>query len=104
VTANFVFEFLAIHPFQDGNARTSRVLTNLILLQHGYAFTTVASHEKIIEDHKADYYLALNQTQRTWKTDKEDMSPWLYFIFSVFKSQATKALHFRVASLNNRTS
>lgn len=92
LTANFVFEYLAIHPFQDGNGRTSRVLTNLMLLQHGYVFTTVASHEKIIEDHKADYYLALNRTQRTWKSEAEDLSPWLFFIFDVFKEQAHKAL------------
>ncbi len=92
LTANFIFEYLAIHPFQDGNGRTSRVLTNLMLLQHGYAFTTVASHEKIIEDNKEDYYLALNRAQRTWKTDDEDVSPWLVFIFDVFSRQAGKAL------------
>ena len=34
--ANFIFEYLAIHPFQDGNGRTSRLLTNLMLLQQGY--------------------------------------------------------------------
>ncbi len=92
LTANFIFEFLAIHPFQDGNGRTSRILTNLMLLQHGYAFTTVASHEKIVEEHKADYYMALNQTQRTWKTEQEDVSPWLVFMFDVLREQAAKAL------------
>ena len=91
--ANFVFEFLAIHPFQDGNGRTSRVLTNLMLLQHGYAFATVASHEKIVEDNKAEYYLALNRAQRTWKTEDEDISPWLLFILDAFKNQASNALH-----------
>ncbi len=92
LTANFIFEYLAIHPFQDGNGRTSRILTNLILLQHGYAFTTVASHERIVEENKAEYYLALNRTQRTWKTDQEDVSAWLEFMFDVFRGQATKAL------------
>lgn len=57
VIANFVFEFLAIHPFQDGNGRMSRILTNLLLLQMGYEFTPFVSHEKIIEDNKADYYV-----------------------------------------------
>ena len=28
--ANFIFEYLAIHLFQDGNGRTSRLLTNLM--------------------------------------------------------------------------
>jgi Fic family protein len=92
LTANFIFEYLAIHPFQDGNGRTSRILTNLMLLQHGYAFTTVASHEKIVEENKAEYYLALNRTQRTWKTDQEDVSACLVFMFDVFREQANKAL------------
>jgi Fic family protein len=90
--ANFIFEYLAIHPFQDGNGRTSRLLTNLMMLQNGYDFTTVASHEKLIENHKADYYLALNKTQNTWKSDKEDMSLWLLFIFDIFRRQASQAL------------
>lgn len=89
--ANFIFEYLAIHPFQDGNGRTSRLLTNLMLLQHGYKFSTLVSHEKLIEDSKADYYLALNKTQQSWKSDKEDMSPWLLFIFDVFLRQAREA-------------
>ncbi|HEY3330860.1 MAG TPA: Fic family protein [Capsulimonadaceae bacterium] len=92
VTANFIFEYLAIHPFQDGNGRTSRILTNLLLLRHGYAFATVASHERIVEESKAEYYLALNRTQRTWKTEQEDISPWLAFIFEVFRKQASRAL------------
>ena len=36
VVANFIIEFLNIHPFEDGNGRLSRVLTNLLLPQQGY--------------------------------------------------------------------
>lgn len=89
--ANFIFEYLAIHPFQDGNGRTSRLLTNLMLLRSGYKFTTLVSHEKLIEETKAEYYLALNKTQRTWKTDNEDVTPWLLYIFEVFLKQAKAA-------------
>lgn len=90
--ANFIFEYLAIHPFQDGNGRTSRLLTNLLLLQHGYLFATLASHERIIEQQKVDYYLALNKTQSTWKGDQEDISPWLFFFLEVVKRQSEQAL------------
>ncbi len=89
--ANFAFEYLAIHPFQDGNGRTSRLLTNLMLLQNGYAFTTLVSHEKLIETSKADYYLALNKTQRTWKSEQEDLSSWLLYLFEIFLKQARAA-------------
>ncbi|MGB4057758.1 MAG: Fic family protein [Alphaproteobacteria bacterium] len=89
--ANFAFEYLAIHPFQDGNGRTSRLLTNLMLLQTGYAFSTLVSHEKLIEETKAEYYLALNKTQRVWKTDNESVEPWLLYIFNIFLKQARAA-------------
>lgn len=92
VIANFVFEFLAIHPFQDGNGRCSRILTNLLLLQQGYDFVRVVSHEQLVEQNKADYYVALNQTQQTWKKTKENMLPWLYFFLKTTLLQAEKAL------------
>jgi len=89
---NFVFEYLAIHPFQDGNGRTSRLLTNLLLLQHGYMFTALVSHEKLIEQRKADYYLALSQAQSSWKASEEDIYPWLVYFLGIVRSQATGAL------------
>lgn len=89
---NFVFEYLAIHPFQDGNGRTSRLLTNLLLLQQGYMFTALVSHEKLIEERKADYYLALRQAQSSWKKKTEDIYSWLIFFLEIVRSQATGAL------------
>ncbi|HJD61518.1 MAG TPA: Fic family protein [Rickettsia endosymbiont of Columbicola hoogstraali] len=90
--ANFIFEYLAIHPFQDGNGRTSRLLTNLLLLKHGYLYTQIVSHERIIEENKVDYYKALNKTQSHWKKEAEDITTWLKFFLNVVKLQSTKAL------------
>ncbi|MBX3486807.1 MAG: Fic family protein [Candidatus Paracaedibacteraceae bacterium] len=92
LTANFIFEYLAIHPFQDGNGRTSRLLTNLMLLHHKYLFTQLVSHEKIIEVNKIDYYLALNKTQSTWKTEEENITPWLLFFLKTIKTQSSNTL------------
>ena len=92
VIANFIFEYLAIHPFQDGNGRTSRVLTNLLLLQQGYSFVPYVSHETLIEDHKIDCYLALKRTTSTWKKEKEDLSPWMLFILRMFAEQGEMAV------------
>ncbi|VAW86730.1 Fic family protein [hydrothermal vent metagenome] len=89
--ASFIFEYLAIHPFQDGNGRTSRLLVNLMLLQHGYSFASLVSHEKLIEQSKVDYYLALNKTQKSWKSDNEDLSAWLVYLFDIFHEQAVEA-------------
>jgi Fic family protein len=62
-----------------------------MLLQQGYEFTSVASHEKLIESNKADYYLALNKTQKRWKTRQEDISPWLLFFLRIVQGQARQA-------------
>ncbi len=90
--ANFIFEYLAIHPFQDGNGRTSRLLTNLMLLQRGYDFVKVVSHERLVEANKAGYYLALSQSQRTWNGKSENVSAWLVFFLTTLRTQADKAL------------
>lgn len=92
IIANFIVEFLKIHPFEDGNGRLSRVLTNLLLLRSGYQFIQYVSHEQIIEHRKDEYYIALRKSQETFKTDHDTISPWLNFFLSVVREQATKAL------------
>ena len=89
--ANFIFEYLAIHPFQDGNGRTSRLLTNLMLLRQGYRFATLVSHERLIEESKTEYYPALSKAQKKWKKAREDVSPWMLYIFEIFLKQARQA-------------
>lgn len=90
--SNFAFEFLSIHPFQDGNGRTSRLLTNLLLLKNDYSFVPYISHEKLVEDHKNEYYLALNKSQKTWKTDTEDITPWMSFFLTTLLRQTELAV------------
>ncbi|MCF7833946.1 MAG: Fic family protein [Candidatus Pacebacteria bacterium] len=92
IVANFVVEFLKIHPFQDGNGRLSRILTNLLLLKTGYTFIQYVSHEQIVEHRKDEYYLALRKSQETFKTDHDTIAPWLNFFLLVIKEQATEAL------------
>lgn len=92
IIGNFIVEFLLIHPFEDGNGRLSRVLTNLLLLQHGYAYVPYVSHEKIIEANKIEYYLALLNSQVTFQTDNEDLAPWLSFFSHVLREQVKQAL------------
>lgn len=92
IIGNFIVQFLQIHPFQDGNGRLSRILTNLLLVQAGYAYIPYVSHEKLIEDNKPDYYMALRTSQRTFHTDKESVLPWLEFFLGVVYEQSRQAL------------
>jgi Fic family protein len=87
-----VVQFLQIHPFQDGNGRLSRVLTNLLFLQSGYLYVPYVSHEKLIEDNKPDYYLALRNSQKTFKTKNTTIVPWLEFFLGIVLEQSQQAI------------
>jgi Fic family protein len=87
VIAAFIVQFLAIHPFRDGNGRMARLLTNLCLLNLGYEFCMYSSHEKVVEDNKEGYYIALRQTQATLAASA-DINPWFLFFLSALEQQA----------------
>ncbi|MBV8411124.1 MAG: Fic family protein [Alphaproteobacteria bacterium] len=87
VIAVFVVTFLAIHPFQDGNGRLSRVLTTLLLLRAGYAYVPYASLERVIEENRDLYYRALRRTQTTLRSDTPDWDSWVGFFLRCLKKQ-----------------
>lgn len=89
---SFLVEFLQIHPFTDGNGRLSRILINLLLLKEGYLYMPYVSHEKLIEDNKADYYLALRTSQKAFGTKQEDINPWLKFFLKIILFQSETAV------------
>jgi Fic family protein len=88
--AVFVVTFLAIHPFEDGNGRLSRILTTLLLLQAGYAYVPYSSLESIIEQNKGSYYIALRQTQITIRTDQPKWQPWVQFFLRSLYAQVKR--------------
>ncbi|MEM7738900.1 MAG: Fic family protein [Deinococcota bacterium] len=87
IIAVFNVVFLAIHPFQDGNGRLSRILTTLLLLRAGYEYVPYASLESIVEENKDLYYKALRRTQTTLKQDFPNWEPWLRFFLWCLKKQ-----------------
>lgn len=100
VIAVFVVVFLHIHPFQDGNGRLSRALTTLLLLQLGYSYVPYSSFERVIEENKDSYYLALRRGQteleeinaKTKSKTKTKIKPggvndWLEFFLKSMQKQ-----------------
>lgn len=87
IIAAFVVIFLAIHPFQDGNGRLSRILTTLLLLRAGYAYVPYSSLESVIEQSKEGYYLALRQTQAKLQSGKPNWQPWILFFLKALSHQ-----------------
>jgi Fic family protein len=78
--ASFVYEFLSIHPFQDGNGRMSRLISTLLLLQSGYKWIQYVSFEHEIENRKSEYYQALRNCQA--QRPHEDVTVWIRFFLS----------------------
>lgn len=87
VIAVFVVVFLEIHPFQDGNGRLSRALTTLMLLQAGYSYVPYSSFERVIEENKDSYYLALRRAQTTLAKDQSGLGEWILFFLRSMQKQ-----------------
>jgi Fic family protein len=83
--ATFIFDFLCIHPFRDGNGRVSRLLTTLLLEQHDFIVSRFISLEKLIEESKEDYYQVLHQCSQGWHEGNNDVVPWLSYLLSILR-------------------
>lgn len=79
IVATFVYEFLSIHPYQDGNGRLSRLLTTLLLLKLDYQFVQYVSFEHVVENHKEAYYRALMEGQKNRYQAEERIDRWVVF-------------------------
>lgn len=83
-SALFTYEFLSIHPFQDGNGRLSRLLSTLLLLKNGYKWIQYISFEHEIENRKTEYYRVLRSCQS--QRPNEDVSLWMRFFLDAMSS------------------
>ena len=80
----FTYEFLSIHPFQDGNGRLSRLISSLLLLKNGYKWIQYISFEHEIESRKIEYYRVLRSCQA--QRPNENISDWVNFFFDALKN------------------
>lgn len=88
--ATIVYEFLSIHPFQDGNGRLSRLISTLLLLKTGYKWIQYVSFEHEIENRKSEYYRVLRicQAQRP----NEDVTIWIQFFLNCLSNIQSQLL------------
>lgn len=87
ITAIFVLEFLAIHPFQDGNGRLSRALTTLLLIRAGYDYVPYSSMERVIEENKDKYYISLRNAQTENEDESVELENWITFFLECLVEQ-----------------
>ena len=96
----FVFDFLCIHPFHDGNGRMSRLLTLLLLYRSGFAVGKYISLEMLIENSKAEYYEALRTSSDRWHENANDAKPFVAYMLGIVL-KAYRELESRVEGVIN---
>ena len=101
--AAFVYDFVSIHPFQDGNGRLSRLLTTLLLLKSGYNWIQYVSFEHEIETNKKDYYRSLRNCQV--QRPNEDITEWTnFFLESLISAQIKLKKKLEVTTIEKKLS
>lgn len=83
LTCVFVFDFICIHPFNDGNGRMSRLLTLLLLYRSDYLVGKYISIERMIERSKETYYEALQESSFGWHENTNDYQPFVRYMLGV---------------------
>lgn len=81
--AAYVFDFLLVHPFQDGNGRMSRLITSLLLHHGGYDVGRYVSWERKVNDAREVYYDALQRSTIGWHDGEHDLGPWLSYLLGI---------------------
>jgi Fic family protein len=77
----FVLDLTVIHPFEDGNGRVARAITNALLADAGYGVVRYVSLEQLIAESADTYYRALLDSTHGWHDGKANPWPWLgYFV------------------------
>jgi Fic family protein len=80
-------ELVAIHPFNDGNGRTARTVSHLILVRHGYALDGLVSLDAQLDHERPAYFAAIRKAIGTSYTPGYDATRFVsYFIRSIVKS------------------
>jgi Fic family protein len=95
----YVFDFLAIHPFRDGNGRMARLLTLLALYQDGYTVGRYVSLERLVIETRVSYYESLQAAGHGWHEDQHDIRPWLEYLLGVILA-AYREFEQRVGSVS----
>ena len=77
------FQLVHIHPFVDGNGRTSRLLSTLCLYRDGYDFKKLFTISEYYDRNRQDYYHALQSV----RNNNMDLTSWLEYFTKALETQ-----------------
>ena len=106
LTLVFTFDFLCIHPFNDGNGRMSRLLTLLLLYKNRYLVGKYISLESLIEKSKITYYETLQQSSEHWQEGSNDYKPFIEYglgiILKAYREFEKRVEHVMISKLSKK--
>lgn len=82
----YVFDYLMVHPFQDGNGRSARLITLLLLYHAGHDIGRYISVERLINDSRETYYAALERSTAGWHDGQHDIWPWMEYLLGIIQA------------------
>lgn len=88
----FHLEFVSIHPFTDGNGRSARLLTQLLLYRMGWDFRKIIVLEDYYNRDRLAYYNAEHQEENKEYVQGREFTHWLEYFSTGFLVEARKVL------------
>ena len=99
------YQLVTIHPFEDGNGRTARIISNYYLSLSGYGFKNVGSLEEYMSYDIDEYYDSLQMNLPALYYDGRNNPPhpeiWISYFLKIFSLYASKVLSIALKETSN---
>ena len=99
------YQLVTIHPFEDGNGRTARIMTNYLLSLYGYGFKEIGSLEEYFNYNLEEYYSSLQMGLPVLYYEGRDNPPhpeiWIKYFVKVFTLYSKKVTKIALDSSSN---
>ena len=99
------YQLVTIHPFEDGNGRTARILSSYYLSLSGYGFKNIGSLEEYISYNIDEYYDSLQMNLPVLYYNGRNNPPhpeiWITYYLRVFALYASKVVSIALKETSN---
>ncbi len=99
------YQLATIHPFEDGNGRTARIISSYYLAFTGYGFKSIGSLEEYMSYDIEEYYNSLQMGLPVLFYDGRNNPPhieiWVKYFLRVFSIYSSKTLSIAKKETNN---
>ena len=99
------YQLVTIHPFENGNGRTARIMSNYLLSYYGYGFKEIGSLEEYFSYNLEEYYNSLQMNLPVLYYNGRNNPPhpeiWVNYFIKVFTLYTNKVIEIVTTSLNN---